>query len=133
MRRSRTPQRKRSRSSRSCRRSHRVPAAASRSQRLCEREAASEQSWTRGQAMKGPQRLPGLSALLCVLALSSVEVRAQSSFLDKSQTDWLKQLASREARDRRSAAFALGKIGPAAGAAVPRLVDALTDADPTVA
>lgn len=54
------------------------------------------------------------------------------TFLDKPLADWLKELASADAKQRRSAAFAIGKMGDDAGPAVSKLMRALRDPDPGV-
>lgn len=54
------------------------------------------------------------------------------SFLGKSTQQWLSELESRDAKTRRAAAFALGKLGVDAYDGVPRLTRALNDADATV-
>jgi HEAT repeat protein len=56
----------------------------------------------------------------------------QSGFLGKSLSQWREDLTSRDARVRRAAAFALGKSGGEAVAAVPRLVHTLRDPVPAV-
>jgi len=68
-----------------------------------------------------------------VLALSGGDAaRAEPTFLDKPLSAWIKDLAAPDAKQRRNAAFAIGKIGPDATPAVPRLARALADADPRV-
>jgi HEAT repeat protein len=57
--------------------------------------------------------------------LSGTTLAQQGKFLGKSAGEWQKELASNDARDRASAAFALGKIGSDAEDAVPALVKLL--------
>jgi HEAT repeat protein len=78
-------------------------------------------------------------SLLCfvialpALAFAGVCARGQDqSFLGRPAASWADQLADRDAGQRRSAAFALGKIGPAAGLEAARLINALHDSDPAV-
>jgi HEAT repeat protein len=64
----------------------------------------------------------------CLVALNLSAVHARSlSFLGKSVDDWRNALNSREASLRRSAAFALGRMGEDAREAVPDLVRRLHD------
>src|SRR5262249_41992304 len=73
-----------------------------------------------------------LLAALSLLLVSADLPAQQSGFLGKSLNQWLEDLSSRDARERRAAAFALGKTGGAAVAAVPRLVHTLRDPVPAV-
>jgi HEAT repeat protein len=68
-----------------------------------------------------------LLALAVLLTASTAGQSQQSGFLGKSISRWTQELGSREAGRRRAAAFALGRAGPAAVAAVPKLVIALRD------
>jgi HEAT repeat protein len=63
-----------------------------------------------------------LPAALCVLGLGLPAARAQSSFLGKPLKVWRNELASRDSGVRRSAAFALGRMGGEAYQAAPDLV-----------
>jgi HEAT repeat protein len=56
----------------------------------------------------------------------------ETSFLGKPMARWVEELASPDARVRRSAAFALGKAGGLAVYTVPKLVHALKDPDSRV-
>src|SRR5437762_2901203 len=56
----------------------------------------------------------------------------EAAFLGKPRSRWTSELTSSDPCVRRSAAFALGRIGPAASLAVPQLVQALKDVDPNV-
>jgi HEAT repeat protein len=57
----------------------------------------------------------------------------QEGFLGKSEPQWSEELQpSQSAPQRRSAAFALGKLGAKAFYSIPRLVKSLEDTDPTV-
>jgi HEAT repeat protein len=72
---------------------------------------------------RSPRLLP---AVLCVLGVSLPAVaRAQSSFLGKPLNVWRKQLSSGDSGVRRSAAFALGRLGGEAYQAVPELAACL--------
>jgi HEAT repeat protein len=71
--------------------------------------------------------------VLLITAGAASQAAAQARpFLNKSLGQWTKELSHGTGPERRSAAFALGKLGADAAAAVPRLVLALDDADPTV-
>jgi hypothetical protein len=50
----------------------------------------------------------------------------------KTVDEWVKALKNWDSRVRGEAATALGRIGPAAKAAIPALIDALKDRDPLV-
>ena len=70
---------------------------------------------------------------LIVFAMSSSHSAADDqSFLGKSVNRWARELASKDAKARRNAAFALGKYGPQATAAVPALIKTLKDSDAAV-
>jgi HEAT repeat protein len=65
--------------------------------------------------------------------LGSGSIHAQSSFLGKDRGDWQKELDSPEAKVRRGAAFALGKLANGGANAAPALALLLQkDADATV-
>jgi HEAT repeat protein len=69
----------------------------------------------------------GLLAAGLALACLPAEARAQE-FLDKKMEDWAKDLGpDKSPLQRRSAAFALGKIGKAAEGTLGQLKDRLTD------
>lgn len=68
--------------------------------------------------------------LLVLLGAGAAPVQAQT-YLGKPRAQWLDDLQSKDAKVRRGAAFALGKMGSAT--AVPALQRALKDEDPTVA
>src|SRR5271155_2717179 len=57
--------------------------------------------------------MPSLRTCFLVLTLCAVPVQAQTAnrFLDRSRSDWLKDIEDKSIPVRRSAAFALGKIG----------------------
>jgi HEAT repeat protein len=77
--------------------------------------------------------LPLLTAILVVVAVPVLAREPEPTFLKKSLTDWFTDLHHpKDAAVRRSAAFALGKIGPPAAGAVPRLVEELNDPDTAV-
>jgi HEAT repeat protein len=73
-----------------------------------------------------------LWAVPLLVATFTPELCAQN-FLGKPREQWQTELASRDATLRRSAAFALGKLGAQAAPAVRDLRRALNDPDPTVA
>jgi HEAT repeat protein len=79
------------------------------------------------------QRL-GLVSVLVLAGLGPAAAPAKpANFLDKSLDDWVAELDHKDARVRRSAAFALGKMRVQAEAAVTELVAGLNrDADPAV-
>lgn len=66
--------------------------------------------------------------LLIVLSLAPVRGEVPE-FLGKPLTAWAQDLSSSDARVRRSGAFALGRLGPAAVTALPQLIEALADRD----
>jgi HEAT repeat protein len=69
--------------------------------------------------------------LMAVLTISLLSATAPAQgFLGKDSSAWIKELSGDSAAARRSAAFALGKIGSTT--AVPQLAAALQDADPAV-
>src|SRR3954466_14324044 len=72
-----------------------------------------------------------LAALFVSLGVGP-PAHGQSSFLNKPLPDWLAELGSARAEVRRSAAFALGKMGGQAYQAVGPLVARLKDDDPGV-
>jgi HEAT repeat protein len=51
------------------------------------------------------------------------------SFLGKREAAWLKELQEGQGKERRSAAFALGKLGPVSNGALTALISALKDSD----
>jgi HEAT repeat protein len=66
------------------------------------------------------------------IPLPAAEIQ-QAGFLGKPLESWTQELnASQPAPVRRSAAFALGKLGGQAFPTIPRLVKAIEDQDPTV-
>ena len=71
-------------------------------------------------------RVPFVGLLLAGVLSASAPLHAQRAFLNKDTAAWVKELAddTSEAR-RRNAAFALGKLGGEAVAAVPALKHAL--------
>jgi HEAT repeat protein len=71
-----------------------------------------------------------LAAGLLVAAAAPARGQDRDSFLDRPMTAWLGDLKDGQVSVRRSAAFALGKIGSLAP--VPELVDALRDSDASV-
>jgi HEAT repeat protein len=71
-------------------------------------------------------RVVGLLVLVGA-ALSPSPAQGQKAFLGKTAADWSSELDSGDAKARRSAAFALGKLGKSGAAAVPRLKQALRD------
>src|SRR5262245_45525654 len=84
--------------------------------------------------MRASRGAVALEMALTAVLLTAAAASAQSArFLDRPPAYWLDQLSRSEAQARRSAAFALGQLGPAAAAAVPALVRALADSDPRVA
>src|SRR5262245_26579938 len=68
-----------------------------------------------------------LLLLICAPALPA------QSFLGREVPDWVAQLDSKDPALRRSAAFALGKVGLEGATAVPKLTALLDDPDPAVA
>jgi HEAT repeat protein len=68
-----------------------------------------------------------LLAVVCLVGLGVPAVRAD--FLGKSVADWQKELNDADAKVRRSAAFALGRLGAGAQPAVRDLVRRLRDQD----
>jgi HEAT repeat protein len=75
---------------------------------------------------KTMKRLLTIIVGLVVCALLSGTTQAQQGkFLGKSADLWQKELSSKDAKDRASAAFALGKIGSDAADALPALVKLL--------
>src|SRR3954468_9580016 len=70
-----------------------------------------------------------LSLVLAVLCLAGLglppRAHAQATFLNKSLPNWLRELDAPQPEVRRSAAFALGKMGGQAYVAVPPLVHRL--------
>src|SRR5690242_20313634 len=78
------------------------------------------------------RHLSGLleAGLVLNLGLIPATIRAQeTAFLGKPIARWVEELASPDARVRRSAAFALGKSNGLAVHTVSRLVRALQDPD----
>ncbi len=71
------------------------------------------------------------SFLLVVLVLVAPNAPGQS-FLGKSESAWLKELQAGQGKERRSAAFALGKLGSVSNTALAALVSALKDDDAAV-
>src|SRR5689334_13430061 len=65
------------------------------------------------------------------LALFVPAIQGQS-FLGKREAAWLKELQEGQGKDRRSAAFALGKLGPVSDNVLAALVTALKDRDAAV-
>jgi len=59
------------------------------------------------------------------MLLASAPLHAQKSFLNKDAASWVKELAGESEAKRRSAAFALGKLGGEAVGALPALKQAL--------
>src|SRR5207244_8418281 len=82
------------------------------------------------------QSMRRLLQLLIAVAALSVSAGngadAEPIFLDQPLSQWLKALNGSDVKARRSAAFALGKIGADAAEAMPALAGALEDADATV-
>ena len=80
-------------------------------------------------------RRSGCLAVVCVLAILA-SVRGQGrepTFLGKTTDGWLTELKSAEPGVRRSAAFALGKLGQDAPAVIAALLQRLADdSDDTV-
>jgi HEAT repeat protein len=73
------------------------------------------------------------TALSLVFAPSPTTAAQQEGFLGKPKPQWSEELkTSYPAAVRRSAAFALGKLGGQAYDSIPRLVKTLQDPDPTV-
>ncbi len=70
-----------------------------------------------------------VSAILCGLALVPATRGQIGTYLGKDYFKWVSGLTSKDAGVRRSAAFALGKMGNGALPAVPQLVDRLQDPD----
>ena len=66
-----------------------------------------------------------LLAIVILFGLTSAD-RAAAQFLGKDVADWTRDLDTDDARARRNAAFALGKLGAAATPAVPSLQRTLT-------
>jgi HEAT repeat protein len=66
----------------------------------------------------------GFLAVVC-LVLGAGAVHAQSTFLGKDRGDWQKELDSGDAKVRRGAAFALGKLGRNAALSSPILAGRL--------
>ena len=64
---------------------------------------------------------------LIVLGLASTMLSAQQRFLDKSPDAWASELSHSDAKIRRNAAFALGKLGSTAFSTVPKLKKALQE------
>ncbi len=72
-------------------------------------------------------------AILCSLALAPAAHGQTGSYLGKTNYEWAARLSSKDAAVRRSAAFALGKMGAGAGEAVLQILELLEkDADPGV-
>jgi HEAT repeat protein len=71
------------------------------------------------------KRFTLLAVGLAIVALTGAPSRGQE-FLGKGVGHWEGQLASKDAAERRSAAFALGKIGPLASGASDKLLACLT-------
>jgi HEAT repeat protein len=73
------------------------------------------------------------AALLTAIAPARTLAAQQEGFLGKPEPQWSEELKpSHPAPVRRSAAFALGKLGGQAYYSIPRLVTTLEDPDPTV-
>jgi HEAT repeat protein len=71
--------------------------------------------------------------LLAVCAVSAPSALAEGpSFLSRSMAEWSQDLADTRPAVRRSAAFALGRIGSDALVKAPALAKALHDSDPSV-
>jgi HEAT repeat protein len=83
-------------------------------------------------ARKGNLMRPILRPTLVLLALlvgrlDGQENPAEGTFDGQPAAFWIGQLASEDEHARRRAAYAIGRIGPAAKAAVPTLVELLED------
>lgn len=79
-----------------------------------------------------PARLLGLAWTL-LLALAATGLAQTGDFLGRNASEWVKQLAVKDAGQRRGAAFALGRIGAEAELYLPRLLErALKDDNPAV-
>jgi HEAT repeat protein len=65
-----------------------------------------------------------LLTLIVTFGIGLTPLHAQEKFLGKTVTEWTAQLKSNNSKDRRSAAFALGKQGSRASVAVAALKDA---------
>jgi HEAT repeat protein len=73
-----------------------------------------------------------LLAIAVLASMTAIDV-ASAQFLGRSAADWTHDLDAGDERARRNAAFALGKLGSAAGPTVPTLQRALTgDSSPKV-
>jgi HEAT repeat protein len=70
--------------------------------------------------------------LLCATVLASAGRGQEATFLDRSVRSWAHDLADGNAAVRRSAAFALGRIGGPALTAAPDIGKCLSDADAEV-
>src|SRR5947209_7836189 len=75
-------------------------------------------------------RRAAVAVVLLFLAATLARGQGADSFLNRPFAQWLQELRDRRPPVRRSAAFALGKIG--SQASVPALLDALHDASPAV-
>src|SRR5205823_13300441 len=66
-------------------------------------------------------RLPLLLAAVLLLSAATARAQNEPKFLKKTPDDWAGQLRSADPGARRSAAFALGKMGTRAAKALPEL------------
>jgi HEAT repeat protein len=76
-------------------------------------------------------RLATLTILVCALPVAAQEPE-EPQFLKVPQSKWTRELSHSDAAVRRSAAFALGKMGLPAAGSCPQLLTALTDLKPGV-
>lgn len=83
--------------------------------------------------MPGKLLASGFALAVLVLAHPLDSIRGEEpGYLGKPVSQWMSDLNHTNLRIRRSAAFALGKTGPAAARAVPHLVRALQDPEASV-
>ena len=79
-------------------------------------------------------RRPAFLSIVAVIAAAAI-VQAQqptSRFLNKPAKEWAKELKNASAENRRTAAFALGKIGADGATYTDELIRVLTDGDESV-
>jgi len=73
-----------------------------------------------------------LLAVLLVLPTSLLAQESREQFLDRTRDQWLAKLKDKNETVRRSAAFALGRMGLGAKPAITELAKLLDDPQPAV-
>lgn len=73
-----------------------------------------------------------VAASALVAPAASAQGTTEPTFQDRTLSSWVKDLKADAPYTRNQAAYAIGGMGPAARAAVPALIEALTDPEPVV-